>query len=111
MEFSKGGSEQDFTAWPDPQHRGKPNIINLNNAYFFGIELEDMTYWALIKGPGVECDYDNHCSNISGKGTPLYEFEDAKTKWDGTVERKPASIIRREQAIVFIRKVCPGKAY
>jgi hypothetical protein len=99
-EFSKGNSREEFTAYT---MMGETVILNLANAYSFGIYYEYPEANVSMQGPSVACIEEGPCDNFWEK--TIYEEDDWKS-----VE-KPHSIVRRERAIALIKKTCPGKPY
>jgi hypothetical protein len=99
MEWSKGDSTEEFTAYRED----KTVTINLMNAYNVEMEYEYPTAAVFMQGPSVACTERLWCENWLRKSI------DAESNWNS--REKPHSIRRREGAIAFIKKACPGKPY
>jgi hypothetical protein len=103
IEFSKGDSKQEFSAYTMQQ--GTTTFFLLN-AYHFDMEFArrdvlglKMDPHVLIQGPRVTCSGPDYCEN----------------SWDDFFEsnrdRQKKSAPRRQRAIELIKKACPGKPY
>jgi hypothetical protein len=99
MEFSKGNSQEEFTAYTS----AKTVTINLANAYNFEMEYEYPSASVFMQGPSVACTEGLWCENWWRNH--IYAEDD----WNP--REKPHSIRRRQGAIALIKKACPGKPY
>jgi len=103
--FSKGGSSNDFSSGLT---RHLVWDLDLNKTSRFEVEVKDITETfssadIIIEGRGVECR-EGKCQDKDTFSIGEYDSE------------KPASeqrdlISRRERAIAFVQKTCPGKPY
>jgi hypothetical protein len=103
-EFSKGNSKEDFSGYSSKS--ANSITFNLANASNLKLDAEDVHTRALIAlaGPRVACtDYGGYCENAWNS------FDaglDRNTFHGGEAENG-----RRQRALEFIKKVCPGKPY
>jgi hypothetical protein len=102
IEFSKGDSETDFSAYTTP-NRLTAYTLNLTEAYSFELSFESGAVDITVQGPGVACTGWGFCENYWNRG--FYTGED-----ENRADRKPGEVLRLERAIALIKKACPGKA-
>jgi hypothetical protein len=99
--YSKGDSQQDFSSY---ETHGLPYTYNLANAVKFEVSFDLGVGHVYLQGPAVACYDVNACENDQEK------MFDAPMDFDRP-DRKSLPVLRRERAVEFIKKSCPGKAF